>query len=69
MRQNGYAASSFECCANISTRLLVNSVMTLKNSIGDLIVASLRPNSTANWRVGPGYLKKLRLLRLHVCCR
>ena len=46
--QNGYAASSFECCPNISNRLFVNSVMTPKNSVGDLIDESLRPNSKAN---------------------
>ena len=69
MRQNGYAANSFECCPNISTRLLVNSVMTPKNSVGDLIVASLRPNSKANCALACGYLKKLPLIRLHVCRR
>jgi hypothetical protein len=48
MRQNEYAAISFECFWSMSIRLLVNSAMSAKNSKGDLIVASLGPNSKAN---------------------
>jgi len=47
MRQNGYAAISFACCPNMSIHLLVNSVVTAKNSVGNLIAASLKLNSKA----------------------
>jgi hypothetical protein len=48
MRQNEYAAISFECFWSKSIRLFANSEMSAKNSKGDLIVASLGPNSKAN---------------------
>ena len=48
MRQNEYAAISFDCFWSMSIRLLVNSAMSEKNSNGDLIVANLGPNSKAN---------------------
>jgi hypothetical protein len=35
------SASSFECFRNMALRLLVNSAVTLRNSAGDLIAASL----------------------------
>jgi hypothetical protein len=35
------SAISFECLRNMALRLLVNSAVTLRNSTGDLIVASL----------------------------
>ena len=35
------SAISFECFRNMALRLLVNSAVTLRNSTGDLIVASL----------------------------
>jgi hypothetical protein len=35
------SAISFECFRNMAIRLLVNSALTLRNSTGDLIVASL----------------------------
>jgi hypothetical protein len=39
---------SFEYFRNMAIRLLVKSVMTLRNSTGDLIVASLWANSKEN---------------------
>jgi hypothetical protein len=42
------STNSVECLRNKAIRFFVDSAMILGNSVGDLIVASLRANSKAN---------------------
>ena len=45
------SAISFQYAWNMAIRLFVNSAMTLRNSTGDLIVASLWVKSKANCKL------------------